>query len=249
MLQTNILCIWGILLPFLGTSLGAGTVWLVRFGRQRSLRKIFYGFAAGVMLASLVWSLLIPALKLGSSPFTAVLGFFSGFCFFLLCESLFDRAVTKSPLSGTKKMIFAVTLHNLPEGMAVGVALAGALGGGGFAIESALLLSIGIALQNLPEGSIISTPLSAIGIPKRKAFGIGVLSGVVEPVGAVLALFLTRLIAELLPFVLSFAAGAMLYVVADELIPALSQGSKKRLGLLSLGIGFSLMMAMDVIFG
>ena len=248
MLQTNILCISGILLPFLGTSLGSASVWLVQFGGQKALRKIFYGFAAGVMLASLVWSLLLPALEL-DSPLVTIYGFSAGICFFLLCESLFDRVLTKEPLSGTKKMIFAVTLHNLPEGMAVGVALAGALGEGGLAMEGALLLSVGIALQNLPEGSIISTPLSAIGIRKRKAFGIGVLSGIVEPVGAVLALLLTRLISGILPFVLSFAAGAMLYVVADELIPSLSQGSKKRLGIFSLGIGFSLMMAMDVIFG
>ncbi len=248
MLSSDFLCILGILLPFLGTALGAATVWLVLFHDRLALRKIFYGFAAGVMLASLVWSLLLPALELGS-PFPAIFGFSAGICFFLWCESLFDRASKKDQLRGTKKMVFAVTLHNLPEGMAVGVAFAGAIGEGGLGMEGAMLLSIGIALQNLPEGSIISTPLTANGIAKRKAFGIGVLSGVVEPIGAVLALLLTRLVTGLLPFVLSFAAGAMLYVAADELIPSLSQGPKKRLGLLALGAGFSLMMAMDVIFG
>ena len=249
MQSKDFLCMLGIFLPFLGTALGAGAVWLVPFDAKLALRKIFYGFAAGVMLASLVWSLLLPALELGTSPLPAIAGFLAGVCFFLLCESLFARAAKKDGMTGTKKMIFAVTLHNLPEGMAVGVALAGAMGDGGLAMESAMLLSVGIALQNLPEGSIISTPLAASGTGKRKAFGIGVLSGVVEPIGAVLALFLTRLVTGLLPFVLSFAAGAMLYVVADELIPSLSQGSRKRTGLLALGGGFALMMAMDVIFG
>ena len=246
--STDFLCILGIFLPFLGTALGAGSVWLIPFGGKHALRTIFYGFAAGVMLASLVWSLLLPALETGTSPFPAIGGFLAGMCFFLFCEAFFDRATQKKSGNGTRKMIFAVTLHNLPEGMAVGVALAGALGADGFGMEEALLLSLGIALQNLPEGSIISTPLAASGIKKKKAFGIGVLSGVVEPIGAVLALLLTRLVTGLLPFVLSFAAGAMLYVAADELIPALSQGSGKRLGLLALGIGFTLMMAMDVIF-
>ncbi len=245
----DFLCILGIFLPFLGTALGAGAVWLVPFDSKLILRKIFYGFAAGVMLASLVWSLLLPALELGASPFPVISGFLAGIFFFLLCESFFDRAAKKDGMSGTKKMIFAVTLHNLPEGMAVGVALAGALGDGGLAMEGAMLLSVGIALQNLPEGSIISTPLAASGIGKSKAFAVGVLSGVVEPIGAVLALFLTRLVTGLLPFVLSFAAGAMLYVAADELIPSLAQGAGKRTGLLALGAGFALMMAMDVIFG
>lgn len=249
MLLKDFLCILGILLPFFGTALGAGAVWLIPFGGQITLRKVFYGFAAGVMLASLVWSLLLPALDSGSSPLPAILGFLAGICFFLLCEYLFDRAVGKNTLTGTKKMVFAVTLHNLPEGMAVGVAFAGAFGEGSLAAEAAMLLSVGIALQNLPEGSIISTPLAASGTKKGKAFWIGVLSGVVEPIGAVLALLLTRLVTGLLPFVLSFAAGAMLYVAADELIPTLSHGPKKKAGLLALGIGFALMMAMDVIFG
>ena len=145
-------------------------------------------------------------------------------------------------------MIFAVTLHNLPEGMAVGVAFAGALADPAITFQSAMLLSVGITLQNLPEGSIISTPLSAIGNSKGKSFAAGALSGIVEPIGAVLALLLTQLIEGILPFVLSFAAGAMLYVVADELIPDLSSENGKKAGLASLGAGFALMMAMDVIF-
>ncbi len=248
-MYTNIfLCITGILLPFLGTALGAGAVWLLPQKDRRCLRKVFYGFAAGVMLASLVWSLLIPSLEQSPSPFPTLFGFSAGICFFLLCESIFERVAKSRSLSGTAKMIFAVTLHNLPEGMAVGVAFAGVLADPNLSIEGAMLLSVGIALQNLPEGSIISTPLASSGTSKSKAFGMGVLSGAVEPMGAVLALLLTRLIAGILPFVLSFAAGAMLYVVADELIPDLSEGAGKKAGILALGAGFAVMMALDVIF-
>ena len=238
--------ITGILLPFLGTVVGAGTVWLVPRSRGFSLRNALYGFAAGVMLASLVWSLLIPALDRGVG--SSLAGFLCGIGFFLLCDEFFQRTAKHHHYSGTQKMIFAVTLHNLPEGMAVGVAFAGALADPAITFQSAMLLSIGITLQNLPEGSIISTPLSAIGNKKGKAFAAGALSGIVEPIGAILALLLTRLIEGILPFILSFAAGAMLYVVADELIPDLSSEKEKKVGLASLGVGFALMMAMDVIF-
>ncbi len=249
-MYTNIiLCIVGILLPFLGTSLGAAAVWFVPRKKKQALRKALYGFAAGVMLASLVFSLLIPSLERSSSPLPALLGFCAGIYIFLLCDKFFERTAKNRSFSGTEKMIFAVTLHNLPEGMAVGVAFAGALSNPALAIGSAVLLSIGITLQNLPEGSIISAPLSASGYSKAKAFGIGVLSGAIEPIGALLALLLTGLISGLLPFVLSFAAGAMLYVVADELIPDLAEGAGKKAGLFALGTGFALMMAMDVIFG
>lgn len=246
MLRNLFPTVLGILLPFLGTAIGAGTVWFVPPNKKHSLRCCLYGFASGVMLASLVWSLLIPALE--RHVFSALTGFLCGIGFFLLCDELFRRAAKQKRYTGTQKMIFAVTLHNLPEGMAVGVAFAGALADPAIAIQSAMLLSVGITLQNLPEGSIISTPLAAIGTPKRKAFAAGALSGVVEPLGAILALLLTQLIQGILPFILSFAAGAMLYVVADELIPDLAAGKGKQAGLLSLGIGFALMMAMDVIF-
>lgn len=246
MLTKFFLTVLGILLPLFGTAVGAGTVWFVPHDKKHSLRYCLYGFAAGVMLASLVWSLLIPALE--RNVFSALAGFLCGVGFFLLCDLLFARAARQRRCSGTQKMIFAVTLHNLPEGMAVGVAFAGALADPAISIQSAMLLSVGITLQNLPEGSIIAAPLAAIGTPKRKAFAAGALSGVVEPIGALLALLLTRLVQGILPFVLSFAAGAMLYVACDELIPDLAAGSGKRAGLLSLGIGFALMMAMDVIF-
>ncbi|MBE6713068.1 MAG: ZIP family metal transporter [Ruminococcaceae bacterium] len=243
------LVLFGIFLPFFGTALGAGAVWLVPRRETDVLRKSLYGFAAGVMLASLVWSLLIPSLERSRTPTATILGFLGGIVFFLLSDSLFERAAKKNRFTGNQKMAFAVTLHNVPEGMAVGVAFARALTDPGSALDSAFLLSVGITLQNLPEGSIISAPLSALGKPKRRAFAAGVLSGVVEPVGALLALLLTSLIEGLLPFVLSFAAGAMLYVAADELIPSLDGDSGKKTGLFSLGLGFALMMAMDVIFG
>ena len=240
------LVLFGILLPLAGTAIGAGAAWLIPGGKNAALRKCLYGFAAGVMLASMVWSLLIPALERGQAPTPVFAGMMSGILFFLLSEEVFDRLGTRKLFSGKQKMIFAVTLHNVPEGMAVGVAFARALAEPD-ATSGALLLSIGIALQNLPEGSIISAPLIAAGKSKGKAFKKGVLSGVVEPIGAVSALILTGLIDGLLPFILSFAAGAMLYVVADELIPSLS-GKGKKEGLFALGIGFVLMMAMDVIF-
>ena len=249
MLSKNILTVLGILLPFFGTALGASAVLLVPGKSSKTTEKILFGFASGVMLASLVWSLLIPSLSQSQTPLPTLAGFLSGIIFFLCSDVLFERISKKRSVSGTAKMIFAVTLHNLPEGMAVGVAFAGALTDPSIGIHSAMLLSVGIALQNLPEGSIVSSPLTVCGQSKGKAFGVGVLSGAIEPIGAVSALLLTRLIEGLLPFLLSFAAGAMLYVAADELIPSISHGKGKKVGLFALGIGFSLMMAMDVIFG
>lgn len=243
------LTVLGILIPFFGTALGAGAVFILRSSPGERIRKILYGFAAGVMLASLVWSLLIPSLEMSKTPIPALVGFLFGMGFFILCERLSLAIKPLSRLSGKQKMIFAVTLHNLPEGMAVGIAFAGALTDPALSVGSAFVLAFGIALQNFPEGTIVSMPLSAAGISKKKAFFWGVLSGIVEPLGAVAALVLTRFVAVLLPYVLSFAAGAMLFVVADELIPALSVGRGKNRGLCALAFGFSIMMLMDVIFG
>ncbi len=244
-MNPTLLTFIGILLPFLGTSLGAGTVFFIKKGFGEKLKKCLFGFAAGVMIASSVWSLLIPSIELSPSPFPAVIGFLFGMGFFILCDkkqkNMAKKQVTK------KNLFFAVTLHNIPEGMAVGVAFAGAFGGS-LSFAEAFLIAVGIALQNFPEGAILSTPLVASGIKKRKAAGFGVLSGTVEPVGAILALILTRFITFLLPYILSFAAGAMLFVVADELIPSL-EGEKKEWGLFSFAIGFSLMMTMDVVLG
>ena len=237
----------GILLPLFGTVLGAAAVFVLKRNASSSLTPLLYGFAAGVMLAALVWSLLIPALEKSDSPFPAAAGLLSGIAFFLLCDALCQKS-PKGKRKAVDRMFFAVTLHNLPEGMAVGVALAGAVMGTGVSLESALLLSLGIALQNIPEGAILSMPLGALEKSKTKAFGIGALSGVVEPLGALGALVLTATAQALLPFILSFAAGAMLYVIGDELIPCLGQDRQKSWGLMALGAGFCVMMLMDVIF-
>ncbi len=247
-MNDTLLTVIGTLLPFLGTSLGAGTVFFLKASPSAKTRKCLYGFAAGVMLASLVWSLLIPSFELSPSPAPALIGFLSGMGLFILCDLLQSRLGFFSRLSTRKKLFFAVTLHNIPEGMAVGVAFAGALSSPSLSMGSAMVLSIGIALQNFPEGAIISTPLSATGFRKGKAASLGVLSGVVEPIGAVAALILTRFVSLLLPYVLSFAAGAMLFVVCDELIPSL-EGEEKAAGLWSVALGFAIMMAMDVILG
>ncbi|MBR5295843.1 MAG: ZIP family metal transporter [Clostridia bacterium] len=244
-MNTIVFILLGILLPFLGTFLGSGTVFFLKASPKIKTQKCLYGFAAGVMLASLVWSLLIPSFEFSSSPFPTLIGFLLGAGMFILLGEWEKRRENAGPLT-KKKLFWAVTFHNIPEGMAVGVALAGALTGT-LSFGSALLLSMGIALQNFPEGAIISAPLATTGVSKKNAAGIGILSGAVEPLGAILALLLTSFITWLLPYILSFAAGAMLFVVADELIPALL-GKEKEKGLWGLASGFALMMLMDVIF-
>ncbi|MBR3837407.1 MAG: ZIP family metal transporter [Clostridia bacterium] len=239
----------GILLPFLGTALGAAAVFLFRGGMACSLKQGFFGFAAGVMTAAAVWSLLIPALDTGG-VFPAGAGLTIGYLLFLLGDVLLEnkKRMGKTAKDRGRILALAVTLHNIPEGMAVGVALAAAMGGSG-SMAAALTLSLGIALQNLPEGAVISMPLASLGTKRIRAFFQGVVSGVVEPIGAVSAILLTTLILPALPFVLSFAAGAMLYVVAVELIPALSEGGEGWAGYASFLFGFTLMMLMDVILG
>lgn len=237
----------GITIPFLGTFLGAGGVFFFQSNRKNKSQSILSGFAAGVMLASLFWSLLTPALADKNDVFFVTLGFLFGMGSFILSEVLLEKIGQKHHISGKKKMVLAVTLHNLPEGMAVGIAFACAKNGA-LSIASAFVLAIGIALQNFPEGAIISSPLHSLGISKKKAFLLGTLSGVVEPLGAIFSLFLTSFSQKLLPFILSFAAGAMMFVVSDELIPSL-KGKEKNNGLWGLTIGFLVMMALDVVFG
>ena len=253
----------GILIPFLGTTLGAACVFLMKRSLGDLVRRSLAGFAAGVMVAASVWSLLIPAIEqsedLGGLSFLpAFLGFWAGVLFLLLLDRLIphlhvgsDQAEgPKSKLGRTTLMVLAVTLHNIPEGMAVGVMYAGFLGGNGqITAASALALSLGIAIQNFPEGAIISMPLQAEGQPKGKAFLGGVLSGVVEPIGAVLTLLAAQLVIPALPYLLSFAAGAMLYVVVEELIPEMSQGKHSNLGTVFFAVGFSVMMTLDVALG
>ena len=254
---------WGILIPFLGTSLGAACVFFMKRTLSDMVQRSLTGFAAGVMVAASVWSLLIPAMEqsagMGNLSFVpAVAGFWIGILFLLGLDHIVPHLHVKSgqtegpksQLRRTTMMVLAVTLHNIPEGMAVGVVYAGYLSGSAqITAAGALALSLGIAIQNFPEGAIISMPLRAEGMKKGKAFCGGVLSGVVEPIGAVLTILAAQLVVPALPYLLSFAAGAMLYVVVEELIPEMSQGSHSNIGTLFFAVGFSIMMMLDVALG
>lgn len=254
---------YGILIPFLGTSLGAGCVFFMKKSMSERISRSLGGFAAGVMVAASVWSLLIPSIEqardMGKWSFVpAVIGFWIGILFLLLLDHVIphlhrssgEAEGPKTKLRRTTMMVLAVTLHNIPEGMAVGVVYAGYLSGNvHISTAGALALSIGIAIQNFPEGAIISLPLRAEGAKKSKAFWGGILSGVVEPIGAVLTVLAARLVVPALPYLLSFAAGAMLYVVVEELVPEISQGKHSNLGTLFFAVGFSVMMILDVALG
>ena len=254
---------YGILIPFLGTTLGAACVFFLKKTLSESLQRALTGFAAGVMVAASVWSLLIPAIEQSSSMgrlafAPAVIGFWCGVLFLLLLDHIIPHLhrncqQTEGPkahLQRSTMLLLAVTLHNIPEGMAVGVMYAGYLSGSTqITAAGALALSLGIAIQNFPEGAIISMPLRAEGMNKPKAFLYGTLSGVVEPIGAVLTILAAQYIIVALPYLLSFAAGAMLYVVVEELIPEMSQGRHSNLGTLFFAVGFTVMMALDVGLG
>ena len=253
----------GTMIPFLGTALGAACVFFMKRSLGDLVQRALAGFAAGVMVAASIWSLLIPAIEqsegMGRLSFLpALIGFWVGVLFLLMLDRLIPHLHVgsnqtegpKSKLGRTTMMVLAVTLHNIPEGMAVGVMYAGFLAGGSqITAASALALSLGIAIQNFPEGAIISMPLRAEGESKGRAFWGGVLSGVVEPIGAVLTILAASLIVPALPYLLSFAAGAMLYVVVEELIPEMSQGAHSNIGTVFFAVGFSLMMVLDVALG
>ena len=253
----------GILIPFLGTTLGSACVFFMKKSLSDLVRRSLAGFAAGVMVAASIWSLLIPAIEqsesMGKLSFLpAFIGFWGGVLFLLLLDRLIPHLHVgseqsegpKSKLGRTTMMMLAVPLNNIPEGMAVGVVYAGFLSGNTqITAASALALSLGIAIQNFPEGAIISMPLRAEGEKKSKAFLGGVLSGVVEPIGAVLTIVAAQFIIPALPYLLSFAAGAMLYVVVEELIPEMSQGRHSNLGTVFFAIGFNVMMVLDVALG
>lgn len=253
----------GLLIPFLGTSLGAACVFVMKRELSPHVQKALLGFASGVMVAASVWSLLIPAMEesapLGSWAFLpAVVGFWAGTLFLLALDHAIPHLHLHaeqaegphSRFSKTVMMALAVTLHNIPEGMAVGVVLAGWLAGGGdISFSAALALSVGIAIQNFPEGAIISMPLHAEGSSRTRAFLGGFLSGVVEPAGALLTILVARQLVPLMPYLLSFAAGAMVYVVVEELIPEMSEGEHSNVGVLAFALGFTLMMALDVGLG
>lgn len=252
-----------ILIPFLGTVLGSAMVFLMKREMNRRLEKLLLGFASGVMIAASVWSLLIPAIEMseeqgGVKWLPAVAGFLLGMGFLLLLDSLVPHLHldsekpegVKAGLGKTTMLVLAVTLHNLPEGMAVGVTFAGALmGNTGITMAGALVLAIGIAIQNFPEGAIISMPMRGAGASRKKAFGYGVLSGLVEPLGSVLTLLLAAQVVPVLPYLLAFAAGAMIYVVVEELIPEAQAGEHSNLGTVGVAIGFALMMVLDIALG
>ena len=253
----------GVMIPFIGTSLGAACVFIMKNELKKSVQRALSGFAAGVMVAASIWSLIIPAMEqcedMGKLSFLpAFIGFWLGTLFLLLLDSVIphlhlnaDKAEgPRAKLKRTTMMVLAVTLHNIPEGMAVGVVIATMLQGVcDITAASALAVSLGIAIQNIPEGAIISMPLRAEGNTRMRAFTIGALSGLVEPIGSITIILLASTLQPILPFLLAFAAGSMLYVVVEELIPEASQGEHSNLGTIGFAIGFVLMMVLDIVLG
>lgn len=253
----------GLLIPFLGTTLGAATVFLMKNKMNPNIEKLLLGFASGVMIAASIWSLLMPSIEMAENQniiswFPAAVGFLLGILFLLILDSIIphlhlnsnEPEGIKSKLKKTTMLVFAVTLHNIPEGMAVGVTFAGALlQNAGITMAGAFALAIGIAIQNFPEGAIISMPLKSEGISKPKAFLYGTLSGIVEPIGAIITILLTHAVVPILPYLLSFAAGAMIYVVVEELIPEAQSGEHSNIATIGVAIGFVIMMILDVALG
>ncbi len=253
--------IFGLSLPVIGTTIGSAFVFLIKDKIPEYVQKALLGFASGVMIAASVWSLLIPSMNMSGedgvmSVVPASVGFLLGMGFLLVLDmvtphlhfSSSSPEGPKSKLSRTSMLTFAVALHNLPEGMAVGVVYAGMLAGGGdVSVSAALALSVGIAIQNIPEGAIVSMPLYAENRSKLRSFGVGALTGLVEPIGAVI--LLASMVTWVLPYLLAFAAGAMIYVVIEELIPEASQGEHSNISTIGFALGFTLMMVLDVVLG
>ncbi len=253
----------GLLIPFIGTTAGSACVLFMKRELNRTVQRALTGFAAGVMVAASIWSLLIPSMDqsehMGKFAFVpAVVGFFLGIAFLLILDMVIPHLHMnatkaegpKSRLARTTMMVLAVTLHNIPEGMAVGVVYAGFVtGSANITAGGALALSLGIAIQNFPEGAIISMPLHAEGKSKFRSFLDGTLSGAVEPIAGLITILAAGLVVPVLPYLLSFAAGAMLYVVVEELIPEMSEGEHSNIGVIMFSIGFALMMALDVALG
>lgn len=253
----------GLIIPFIGTTLGAAMVFLMKNKINNKLEKLLLGFASGVMVAASVWSLLIPSIEMAKEQNTiswlpATIGFILGIIFLLILDNIiphihFKSKVQEGPKTKFRKttmMVLAVTLHNIPEGMAVGVALAGAISGNSsITLAGAIALSIGIAIQNFPEGTIISMPLKEEGNSKSKSFLYGTLSGIVEPLGGLITILLTSLVVPILSYLLSFASGAMIYVVVEELIPESQVGKHSNLGTIGFSLGFLIMMILDVALG
>ena len=253
----------GLLIPFVGTGAGAACVFFLKKDIKTSIQRALTGFAAGVMVAASIWSLIVPAIEQSADKgrfafLPAFIGFWLGILFLLLLDEIIPHLHVgidqvegpKSKLTRTVMLVLAVTLHNIPEGMAVGVVYAGLVNGSGLITSGgALALALGIAIQNFPEGAIISMPLYAEGKSKPKSFYLGVLSGAVEPIFGGLTVILAGLVVPAMPYLLSFAAGAMLYVVVEELIPEMSAGEHSNIGVVSFAVGFSMMMALDVALG
>ena len=253
----------GLLIPFLGTMLGSSLVFFMKDKINIKLQKLLLGFAAGVMIAASVWSLIIPSIDMSEkqgiiSWLPAAIGFILGIGFILLLDSIIPHLHLnskkpegiKSKLKNEIMLVLAVTLHNIPEGMAEGIILVGMLvPDSGITVASSLVLAIGLSIQNFPEGAIISMPLRDEGLSKAKAFIYGTLSGIVEPIGAILTILLTTSIVPILPYLLAFAAGAMVYVVVEELIPEAQEGNHSNIGTIGFAIGFVIMMVLDIAFG
>ena len=253
----------GIMIPFAGTTLGSAMVFFMKKEMNQRLQKLLLGFASGVMIAASVWSLLIPAIEMaedagGIAWIPAAAGFLLGMGFLLVLDTVtphlhFTEEKPEgmpSHLKKTTMLVLAVTLHNIPEGMAVGVTFAGAMTGNGtLTLAGAFALSVGIAIQNFPEGAIISMPLKGQGISRTRAFAYGTLSGIVEPAAAFITILLTGLVVPFLPYLLAFAAGAMIYVVVEELIPEAQEGAHSNIGTVGVALGFVLMMILDVALG
>lgn len=262
-MNTSLMTFYGLMIPLAGTTLGAAMVFFMRREMSTNLQKLLLGFASGVMIAASVWSLLIPAIEMveqtgGTAWVPPAVGFLAGIGFLLGLDMLIPHLHmnAKKPEGLHTKvrksfmLVLAVTLHNIPEGMAVGVVFAGVLSGNAaVSMAGAFALAVGIAIQNFPEGAIISMPLVSTGMSRRKSFVFGFLSGIVEPIGALLTIMLTAVISSLLPYMLAFAAGAMIYVVVEELIPEAQAEPHSNIGTLGVAFGFIVMMVLDVALG
>ncbi len=247
--------IGGILIPFIGTSFGSSFVFFMRKNMSDKFNKLIVGFAAGVMIAASVWSLILPSVEMAENQgkiswLPAAVGILLGVIFLIFINKMAEKVEARKDGKKLNMLIFSVVLHNIPEGMAVGVCFAGFLAGdSGIALLEAIVLAIGIGIQNIPEGAIISMPLQMEGVSKGKAFWYGVLSGIVEPIAALITVLLINIVVPILPYLLTFAAGAMLYVVIEELVPEIHEGDKSVLGAIGVTIGFIVMMVLDIVLG
>ena len=245
----------GIIIPFIGTSLGSILVFFLNKKINIKTEKIIIGFAAGVMIAASIWSLIMPSVEMAEKQniikwIPATVGFIFGIIFLIFINKLAEKIENKKNGKKLDMLLFSVTLHNIPEGMAVGVCFAAFLNGNtGIELLEAMILSLGIAIQNIPEGAIISMPLKFKGMSKLKSFFYGVLSGIVEPISAIITILLINIIIPILPYILSFASGAMIYVVFEELVPEMKKNTRSQLGIIGVTIGFIVMMILDITLG